>query len=435
MSPKNKAAKKPDPGNIMQIFRNRTRDAHATVESLPFFEALKHQKLPLPSYVNQLKALSIIHAVLENEISNSTHEALSAVWDDKMRKLLWIEQDLDFFQARIIPDAPMPVESALSTARSIRLRGIENPVSLLGYLYVFEGATLGNQQHLPDVTGTFKLEQNIGCRYYTGYADQTRNHWDLFGRKMDRAFEESSLHETVVVAALEAFTQLETLYNLLFPLKEGKKRLHITQINPEAGNHPVPDDEAEIRAALNASKRAWEMFPYYAHRFGERGKRFSDSDSCWLVTLTKLDINALKNQIGWLCRVLATRGMPTFMMEQELMILHEELMKEAPHKKDSWKKLLAAAKHLENTRLGQINTDAFNALADEFDLAVGDKAVGTYKNTGKLIISAVVDENNGINGSVDALTEWLTDSERFSNRWISTVKEIIKKANCLLKGE
>ena len=35
-------------------------------------------------------------------------------------------------------------------------------------------------------------------------------------------------------------------------------------------------------------------FPYYQERYGERGKRFSDSDTCWLVTLTNLNQESLQ---------------------------------------------------------------------------------------------------------------------------------------------
>ncbi len=62
---------------------------------------------------------------------------------------------------------------------------------------------------------------------------------------------------------------------------------HIAEINVEAGNHAMPQDLREIELALRAGKVAWDKYPYLEHRYGERGRRFTDSDSCWLVTLAR----------------------------------------------------------------------------------------------------------------------------------------------------
>ena len=124
---------------------------------------------------------------------------------------------------------------------------------------------------------------------------------------MNVALNDPSLHDSILEAAHEAFHGLEVLYRALYPLEKTEKNFHVTRINPEAGNHPIPEDEREITAALKASDRGWQAFPYYALRYGDRGKRFSDSDTCWLVTLTALDPQTIQKQIDWLCRVLATR--------------------------------------------------------------------------------------------------------------------------------
>jgi len=116
--------------------------------------------------------------------------------------------------------------------------------------------------------------------------------------------------------------------------KKKEKKFHVAQINPEAGNHPIPEDEREIQAALQASNRGWAEFPYYQQRYGERGKRFSDSDTCWLATLVTLDPESLQKQIDWLCRMLSTRGMPSILLEHSLRYLYAEPVHAVPGKKD-----------------------------------------------------------------------------------------------------
>lgn len=419
---------------LMDRLKKETKDYHAKLESLPYFTALIAHRLPLESYVNQLIALSVIFGVLEKEISTSSDVRVSSVWSDELRKLPLLEKDIAFFKPRVISEAKTAIEAALGMAEKIRLRRIEKPFTLLGYLYVFEGSTLGNSMHLPDISKTFHLDKRNGCLYYSSYQEQVQNHWNRFSKKMNLSVSETSLHDSIIAAAHEAFLGLAALYAALFPLGKGEKSSHVTRINPEAGNHPIPEDEKEIRAALKASDRGWAEFPYYEKRYGGRGKRFSDSDTCWLVTLTALDQDTLQKQIEWLCRVLATRGMPTLMMEQTLKFLYEELSQAVSDRVADYKKLLLAADALKRSRERHINDTEIESLAHEFDQAVGHELADAYKNTGKLLVSAVVDEKNGLAGTVAGLEEWLTDNVRFNTEWIHAVKKTIGKANNCIKG-
>jgi hypothetical protein len=315
--------------------------------------------------------------------------------------------------------------------QQIRLRRIENAITLLGYLYVFEGSTLGNNMHSPDIAATFHLDDVNGCRYYTSYQDQVQHHWNRFSQKMNHTLADFSLHDPITKSAHEAFSGLETLYQALYPATANRKTAHVARINPEAGNHPIPDDEREIQAALKASERGWAAFPYYEHRYGKRGKRFSDSDTCWLVTLTRLDQEDMQKQIKWLGRLLAIRGMPLIMLEYTLDFLHQELVRAVPNKKATYDQLAEAVEILKKRRTAVMSEKQLKALAREFDHAAGPRLPQAYRNTGILLVSAVIDESMGLDGAVAALQEWLTDSARFPNNWINTVNSTIKKARQL----
>ena len=414
---------------IVARLKKETKDCHSRIESLPYFKALMEHKLPLECYVNQLRALAVIHGVLEHEIGSSKDNRIIAIWDDGLKKLPLLEEDLKFFESRVVSDASPSIDAAIAITGDIRLRRIENPVTLLGYLYVFEGSTLGNSMHKPDIVATYQLDDWDGCRYYSSYRDQVSSHWNLFSKKMNRTLEDASLHDQILASAHEAFSGLETLYRSLYPIVLKVKTYHAARINPEAGNHPVPDNEREIKAALKASDRGWSVFPYYEKRYGDRGKRFSDSDTCWLVTLTRLDPQSMQKQIEWLGRVLSTRGMPMIMLERTLKFLHEELVKSEPAQKTTYDKLAKAAELLKKRRTNIMPEKEFEALSHEFDQAVGSEMAKKYINTGKLLVSSVTDEKIGITGAVAALRGWLTDSNRFPENWIETVNSTIEKAN------
>ncbi len=421
-----KSSHRPTP--IVTRLKEETTDFHSRIEALPYFKALIDHKLPLECYVNQLRALAVIHGVLESEIGSSEDNRIKAIWDVGLKKLHLLEEDLRFFEARVVSGVSASIEAAHTMTGKIRLRGIENPATLLGYLYVFEGSTLGNSMHKPDIIATYHLEDLDGCRYYASYQDQVSIHWTRFTQKMNQTLDDSSLHDQIVESAREAFSGLEALYGALYPKDVKVKSFRAARINPEAGNHPIPDDEREILAALNASNRSWSEFLYYGQRYGDRGKRFSDSDTCWLVTLTRLDPESLQKQIAWLGRVLSTRGMPLIMLECTLQFLHEELVKAVPAKKVTYNKLSEAAEVLSELRIRIIPEKEFEALSREFDHAVGSELAEKYMNTGKLLVSSVIDEKNGTTGAVAALQGWMTDSDRFPEYWIETVNNTIKKA-------
>jgi len=413
---------------IMLRLKNETKAYHAKLESLPYFRTLIDHMLPLECYVNQLRALAIIHGVMESEIANSEDKMVMSVWDDGLRKLPLIECDLKFFKPRVMPDAAASVEAALVMTQKIRLRQAENPVTLLGYLYVFEGSTLGNSIHKTDISAAFHLDGLEGCSYYSSYLDQVQSKWMQFSEKMNSVLNDPACHDAVIAAAHEAFSGLNNLYNTLYPLTNKENTFHVTRINPEAGNHPIPQNEREIQAALNASDRGWAEFPYYEQRYGQRGKRFSDSDTCWLVTLTSIDPESMQKQIDWIGRVLATRGMPLLMLENTLRILYEELSVMLPDNTATYQKLLWSADILSKARGKCIPNTLFQSLSSEFEQLAGSEMTGKYKNTGKLLVSSVADEKGGIKGAVCALQDWMTDTSRFSEQWITAVNSIIIKA-------
>jgi len=132
--------------------------------------------------------------------------------------------------------------------------------------------------------------------------------------------------------------------------------------------------------------------------------------------------------MNWLARLLATRGMPSIMLEKTIQFLHEELIKEAPENKPTYDKLLKPAEMLAGKRVQRISEKEFASLSREFDDMAEMKLAEQYKNTGSLIVSAVADEHSGIAGAVDAIYDWLTDPGRFSEEWIAALNQVIEKA-------
>ncbi len=134
--------------------REATAERHATVESLPFFLALRADELPVQSAVSYLRGLAIVHAVLESCLSGRSglsHE----LWRPGMERLPELLATFEAADVARLPDVPRAIDAALRLGDRILLAAHE-PVRLLGPLYVLEGSQLGGQvlrRHLAAALG------------------------------------------------------------------------------------------------------------------------------------------------------------------------------------------------------------------------------------------------------------------------------------------
>jgi hypothetical protein len=213
------------------------------------------------------------------------------------------------------------------------------------------------------------------------------------------------------------------------------KKMTAAMLNPEAGDHPVPEDDHEIQAAVTAAKKCRDEFPYFDERFQERGKNFAKSDSAWLVTLADLPADQMYSQVEWLGRVLSNRGMPRITMERHLELLYEELSTAVPGKIEKYRCLLKAAESLKRERLDFLPGPLFKNLTEDFSRATDSELKGRFNKTGELIVAAVCDEASGIEESVDSLISWLTDRERFSEEWIAAVFKTLEQSRAEIKPQ
>ncbi|MBL0264044.1 MAG: hypothetical protein IPQ05_09235 [Leptospiraceae bacterium] len=144
----------------------------------------------------------------------------------------------------------------------------------------------------------------------------------------------ASEFDSIIETAAFFFKKMESIFIYLFPIHNTISFYNVSTINPEAGKHNIPEDKLEIEAAFRAGITTWEEFPYYAWRYGLRGKQYTRSDSVWLVTLCELEEEVVIEQVHWLGRVLASRGMPQWLLAVHLKNLVYELGKVHPEKKN-----------------------------------------------------------------------------------------------------
>lgn len=414
--------------NLMDMLKEAIRDRHVRMEELPFVAALMDGSLPFESYVAQLRALSVIHGTLDYELSKVTLPGVFQLVKSRPSRLIYLRRDLSALDEYSVPDCLEAIEKARITAGWIRRLALERPQDLLGIVYVLEGTTLGNAVHLPDLIKAFGDRVAGSTNYYSGYGERTEACWQEFRALMNSMPITLDDCNSILQATLEFFDHLETLYLALYPVNDDGWGFTAGMINPEAGQHPVPDTSTEIKAAVAAARRCREEFPYFDERFQERGRNFAKSDSAWLATLVELPLLQVLLQVEWLGRVLGNRGMPRITLERQLELLQEELLNAIPEGAERFWLLTEAAAHLRAQRIRRIPEIDFIGLAEAFRDATDGEMKGRFARTGELIVSSVCDEADGITDAVTSLCVWLCDSERFSQRWIAEVEKTVAQA-------
>lgn len=200
------------------------------------------------------------------------------------------------------------------------------------------------------------------------------------------------------------------------------------ELNPEAGTHPIAADPREVRAAIAADERSRREFPYYQARYGDRGARFGASDGAWIATLAEFGQDGVNRQVLWLGEVLSSRGMPRWLLERHLEVLHRELAEALPEREEGYAKLLGAAGMLRTQRQAQIGEEDFRALAREFQADVGPEWSRRLPRMGEILVAAVADEKLGIGRAVPSVQEWAMDPMRFPGSWIAAARRTIYAA-------
>lgn len=414
--------------SLMEELKAATFTAHVRLQSAPFFQALASCQLPLESYVGQLRALAIIHGVLEHALSNCLDERVASVWNADMCRVPALQRDLHYFEPRAVADLKEPIAAALEADQQIRLQSVEQPLMLLGALYVLEGSALGARVVGPLVSRALLLTGDEGLSYLSGDGAATSSRWRQFQQRMNALELSEQEREQMLQAAGGFLGQLETVFRALYPFQPESRTYTVTAINPEAGRHAVPADAREVEASLRASDLCWQRYPYYEQRYGERGFRFARSDAAWQATLCRFKPSQIVQQVRWLGRVLAGRGMPTLLLQAQLEILVNELAAALPDKKAEYEKLLLGAADLKALRSRYLGDGQLEALSRDFDLSVGPQWSTRLPHTGTLLGAAVADERGGHAGAVTSLRTWMVDGTRFPPEWIAAVHATLAQA-------
>ena len=406
---------------LVDHLRSVTWHRHEKFEKVPFVIAMTNGTLPLESYLGQLRGLAVILSTLEQALAQSRSPLIVLLRPLLTSRFKMLCDDLSFFAHNMAPDIVPAIKMALDFSRQIRTDVGESPDKLLGYLYVLEGTTRGNQVHLPDIVNCFKLTDERGVSFYRGYGEATETHWEEFRSVMNEAG--SEVFQEAEQGCIELYEALERFHEALYPVDRNTLGYTATSLNPEAGEHPVPQKRELLEAALKAGQQCREEFSYYEKRYGERGRRFTESDVAWLAALTNQPAEIITQQALWLGRVLSTRGMPLLLLERQLQLLVENLSKiEAAVSTESLQITIAT---MRRQRLHVLSQDNFDAACGELSGALSCSLIADFPDLPLLLVAGQIDLLAGVPECKAVLITWLADRSILSEEELEKVRGIL----------
>jgi heme oxygenase len=411
--------------DLGEILRTETVALAERLKTLPFIAALRASELPPTALISFLRSLLIIHAVHERCLSSHVSGAIAAVGRYPLPKVPLLTADLEALGAESTPSVSGAIRGALDFGAEI-LTGADHAFTLVGVLYVLEELqndwislrrACARCLSVPEHQVSY-----IGC-----YGDATASHWSGFVACLNAPPLNDPEASEVVQGVTRCTERIGNLCDKLYPYSHRDLKHHVVAINFEAGDHAMPQNPLDIDLALRVGRTVWARYPYLEYRFGERGKRFASSDTCWLMALTEMSEESATENLHWLRTILASRGIPTVTLEDKLVAISRELQLRSPEQPLPCAHYHRFLSTCATERRALLDVENETRLIGMFDQRLRVVPGPTVESAAKLLTSAWVDERSGVAGALAAVRDWFVDPDRFSSGWIATVNELLIK--------
>ena len=183
---------------ILERLRSATRDAHASIETVPRLSRLLARDITTTEYVETLRMLHAFHASILPDLARCLRgtSRAEALLDGK--GLAALAADIAWFDA--IPLVPQRLQQPPACV-----------AAALGTLYVLEGSNLGGRVIGRHVARNLGVGPGSGGSFYCGLgAEDARRRWRLLQEVLRLEIDApEALGETVTSAALATFESLE----------------------------------------------------------------------------------------------------------------------------------------------------------------------------------------------------------------------------------
>ncbi len=194
--------------SIMARLKSATADLHQAAESSPLQRRLVKGELPRDLYAAFLGQMYLVHAALEQAVRDASvsHPGFAAVVRDYHDREPQLRDDLAFLGLGL--DAIAPIGATRAMLTDISQTAADQPVGLLGMLYVLEGSTNGSKFIAMAIRKAYQLQEGPGVAYLDPHGELQRDRWQAFKRDMDSVGFTESDTEGIIATAKGMFRSI-----------------------------------------------------------------------------------------------------------------------------------------------------------------------------------------------------------------------------------
>lgn len=186
--------------DVMQTLRDRTWEKHRLAERHPLQHALATGKLPREQYALLTAQLMIVHRELFAALKRCVGcAAIVAVHRDHQDHAPRCRRDIEHFGLDVARISPCDANAKF--LREVGDAEARSPVTLLGALYVLEGATNGGRFIAKIVRRAYRLEGVAGTESLDPYGEAQPARWDEFKLSMRSvSFDDADIERMIAMA-------------------------------------------------------------------------------------------------------------------------------------------------------------------------------------------------------------------------------------------
>ncbi len=207
--------------SIMSRLKSATAELHRQAEGTSLQQRLVKGALPRDLYATFLGQMYLAHSALEGSIRDvsETHRGFATVVREYHRRESNLSEDLDFLGVELDTITAAGATDALLA--DIRQLAREQPVALLGMLYVLEGSTNGSKYIARAIRSEYGLGQGPGASYLDPHGELQQERWQAFRQDMDDVDFTETEASAIVNAAGRMFRSLTDVSNELSEPDDG----------------------------------------------------------------------------------------------------------------------------------------------------------------------------------------------------------------------
>ena len=188
---------------LQRKLKEATIPLHRQIDHNFFAKNILQTKGTLDMYIQWLIRFYGFYAPIENFIQESNFSFLETIHINKRFKVPLLSQDLELLGQTDLEHITQCSD----------LPKLNDDASLLGYLYVAEGSTLGGQFIVGKLKQYYGFDGNKGCQFFNSYGDQTADMWKKFCLFLNEYPCDENKERIAIQTACDTFEKLNKWLN------------------------------------------------------------------------------------------------------------------------------------------------------------------------------------------------------------------------------